>query len=128
VETGVKVVVDVEVTVDVNVAVAVAVAVDALVAVGLGLDCSVCAMAAETVPATCVSTCPVSTVRVGSGAEAVGSPGTTQAVIVAKKIRAIKKVFLLFMVIILYFEMLTSSRLNRTKPYDRKHLQDIDIT
>jgi len=39
------------------------------------------------------------------GADAVGSPGTTQAVIVAKNIRAMKNVRLLFMVFFLYFEM-----------------------
>jgi hypothetical protein len=58
-------------------------------------------MAAETVPATIVSIGPVSTVGAKTGAEAVGSPGTTQAAMVARNIRAMKNVRLLFMVFFL---------------------------
>jgi hypothetical protein len=69
------------------------------VGAGLGTDCSVSAMAAETVPATIVLIAPVSTV--GAGVEMVESPGMTQAVMVAKNIRAMKNVRLLFMVFFL---------------------------
>jgi hypothetical protein len=71
------------------------------VAAGIGVEigcaCPVCATTAETVPATIIAIRPVSTVSVGRGVDAVGSPGTTQAVIAAKNIRAIKNVRLLFM-------------------------------
>jgi hypothetical protein len=67
--------------------------------VNVGCACSVCAMAAETVSATIVAICPVSTSGAAAGADAVGSPGTTQAVIVAKNIRAMKNVRLVFMVL-----------------------------
>jgi len=82
----------------------VALAVGAVVAVGsnVGRACSVCKMAAETVPATMVSTRLESAVGANTGAEAVGSPGSTQAVIVAKKIIAMKNVRLLFMVFFPY--------------------------
>jgi hypothetical protein len=60
-------------------------------------------MAAETVPATIVVMRLVSTVGAKTGAEAVGSPGTTQAVIVAKNIRAMKNVRLLFTVFFLRY-------------------------
>lgn len=63
--------VNVDVIVDVAVTVAVAVGMEVDVDVGIGVEvgraCSVCAMAAETVPATMVSICPVSTVSVGWG-------------------------------------------------------------
>jgi hypothetical protein len=58
-------------------------------------------MATETVPATIVSTAPVSAVSVGRDVEEVGSPGRAQARMSAKKIGAMKKVRLLFMVILL---------------------------
>jgi hypothetical protein len=84
--------------VEVAVAVAVAVAVD--VGVDVGCASAVCVMAAETVPATIVSIGPVSTVGAKTGAEAVGSPGTTQA-IVAKNIIAMKNIRFVFMVFVL---------------------------
>ena len=103
VDVDVTVIVGVEVAVNVDVTVAVgmdvAVGVEAADAVtmttgdgaGLGMDCWVCAMAAETVPATIVSMASVSAVSVGRGAEEVGSPGTTQARMIARKIGAMKK-------------------------------------
>jgi hypothetical protein len=81
--------------VDVEVAVVVG------VTVTVGFACAVCVMAAETVSATIVSMGPVSTVGAKMGAEAVGNPGTTQAVIVAKNIRAMKNFRLLFMIFLL---------------------------
>jgi hypothetical protein len=74
------------------------VAVAADVDVAAGCACSVCAMAAETVSATIVSMRLVSTVGAKTGAEAVGSPGTTQAAMITKNISAVKNVRLLFMV------------------------------
>jgi hypothetical protein len=75
--------------------------VNAKVAVEIGIEvgcaCSVCATTAETVPATIIAIRSVSTVSVGSGAGAVGDPGTTQAIIAAKNIGTIKSVRLLFM-------------------------------
>lgn len=97
VRVGVEVEVDCTVAVSPDVDVAVNVAAKAVVGVRLGTACSVCAIAAETVPATIVSICPVSTVRVGRGTEEVESPGITQAGITARKMRAIKNVRLFFM-------------------------------
>jgi hypothetical protein len=54
---------------------------------------------------------PVSTVGAKTGVEAVGSPGTTQAVIVAKNIRAMKNVRLLFIFSSLIYEIKKASRL-----------------
>jgi hypothetical protein len=81
------------------------VAVAADVGVAVGCANAVCVMAAETVPATIVSMGPVSTVGAKTGAEAVGSPGTTQAVMTAKNIRATKIVRLLFMVFSSIYEI-----------------------
>jgi hypothetical protein len=63
-------------------------------------------MAAETVPAIIVFRRSVSTVGARIGVEAVGSPGTAQATIVAKNIRAMKNVRLLFMVFFLCYKLL----------------------
>jgi hypothetical protein len=109
VEVGVEVKVEVDVGVDMAVAVEAEVGVGVAVIMiteavaGPGMDCSVWAMAAETVPATLVSMTPVSTVSVGMGVNVaeVGSPGTTQARIIAKKNGAMKKVHILFIVCLL---------------------------
>jgi hypothetical protein len=82
---------------EVAVNVAAEVEVKTAVAVGFGADCSVSAIAAETVPATIVAIRPVSTVGAGCGVDAVESPGTAQATLIAKNIRAMKIVRLLFM-------------------------------
>jgi hypothetical protein len=99
VTVGVAVAVGVDVTMGMEVNVAVTITMEA--GAGLGMDCWVWAMAAETVPATIVSMTPASNVSVGRGAEAVGSPGTTQARMIAKKIGAMKKFRLLFIVFLL---------------------------
>jgi hypothetical protein len=109
VEVGVEVKVKVDVGVDMDVAVEAEVGVGVAVIMiteavaGPGMDCSVWAMAAETVPATIVSMAPVSTVSVGRGVDVadVGSPGITQARMIAKKIGAMKKNRPLFIVFLL---------------------------
>jgi len=99
--SGVGVAVGTDVGVETGVEVNVAVTTTTEAGAGLGMDCWVWAMAAETVPATIVSMAPASTVSVGRGVEAAGSPGTTQARMIAKKIGAMKKVRLLFIVFLL---------------------------
>jgi len=85
--------------------VAVCVGVETGTSVGVGRACSVCVMAAETVSATIVSNRPGSMICGGAGAEAVGSPGTAQAMMAAKKVSAMKNVRLLFMVFFLCYFM-----------------------
>jgi len=76
----------------------VAVGMGVFVGKGVGRACSVSSMAAETVPATMVSTAPVSSVGAKVGAASVvGSPGMTQAVMNIKKIKAVKNFRRLFM-------------------------------
>jgi hypothetical protein len=99
VDVAVSVAVGVDVTVGVEVADAVTITTEG--GAGLGMDCWVWAMATETVPATIVSMAPASTVSVGRGVEEVGSPGTAQARMSAKKIGAMKKVRRLFIVFLL---------------------------
>jgi len=109
VEVGVEVKVKVDVGVDMDVAVEAEVGVGVAVIMitesvaGPGMDCSVWAMAAETVPATIVSMAPASTVSVGMGVdvEEVESPGTTHARTMVKKIGAMKKDRLIFIVFLL---------------------------
>jgi len=69
-----------------------------------GIDCLVCSMAAETVSATMTSK-RWSAVGVGAGADAAGSPGAAHANRVAKKIRAMKKIRLLFIIFSFSVEM-----------------------
>jgi hypothetical protein len=97
VSVGIDVKVDVGVESEVIVEVGVEVELERGMGAGLGTDCSVSAMAAETVEATISSICPVSIVGAEVGAGAVGSPGTTQATITAKNIRAMNIIRLLFM-------------------------------
>jgi hypothetical protein len=72
--------------------------------------CSVCARAAETVPATFVSIDPVSIVEAKMGVGGVDeSPGRTQAM-VTKNIREMKNVRVLFMTSSLTCEIKKASR------------------
>jgi hypothetical protein len=105
VAVGADVKVDMGVESEVIVEVGVEVELERGMGAGLGTDCSVSEMAAETVEATISSICPVSIVGAEMGAVAVGSPGITQAAIIAKNSRAMKMIRLLFMVFSLIDEI-----------------------